>query len=93
MTTTITYSSETKAEVSPEVMAKAFWGFDAEQQAQFFLALHKEVRGWETKPYGLGEMQWCYMKDEIKKLGKEATEMYLALSVFAYEHFPHKSEL
>jgi hypothetical protein len=52
-------------EATPEQLAQAFWAMDAESQAEFFAQLHDITEREST--YGLGEMQWCYMSDEIEK--------------------------
>ncbi|MEM1188170.1 MAG: hypothetical protein AAGI72_06575, partial [Pseudomonadota bacterium] len=74
-------------ELSPEIMAKAFWGMDSEQQAAFFEALHDEISE-NSMAYGLGEKQWCYMAGDMSP---KAREMYMALSGFAYRWWPQKN--
>jgi hypothetical protein len=51
--------------VTPKHMAAAFWAMAADEQAEFFSELHDIAEKEST--YGLGEMQWCYMCDEIEK--------------------------
>lgn len=57
---------ELKSQVnaSPELLAQMFWAMSAEEQAEFFEALH-DITNKESS-YGLGEMQWCYMSDAIE---------------------------
>lgn len=80
-------------EITPAMMAEAFWSAGSDGQAEFFKELHRVVtENHKTNPsaYSLGEMQWLYMRDDINKLGPEAWNMYLSFSAFAYEYFPRK---
>lgn len=83
-------SFETSVQVTPELLAKAFWAMYTDEQARFFSALAEEVKKTESA-YGYGEMQWCRMVDAIRK-DKEASKMYMALSAFAFDYWPQKSE-
>lgn len=77
--------------VTPELLAQAFWSFDTEQQADFFQALALVIQAKSPHAYGFGEMQWCFLKDELRKCGRElANEMHMALSAFAFEFWPQK---
>lgn len=82
------------AEVSltPEMVAEWFWKQSTVEQADFFQALAECIRGDVTPgsvTYSLGELQWCYLKDELRQPGRElANEMHMALSAFAFEYFP-----
>lgn len=84
-------------ELTPEIMAKAFWGMDACEQAKFFDHLGKLIEdGCKEKgyshAYGFGEVQWCFLKDELRKPGMErANKMHMALSAFAYDFWPQKN--
>lgn len=75
-----------EVELTPDVMAKAFWAMDDTQQADFFEALAKEVLKTKTA-YSYGEMQWCYMATELRRRNNEGLQMYNALSVFAFDLF------
>ncbi len=87
----IEVSTGAKVVLTPELMAKAFWSWDTEQQADFFEALAKEITRESPKAYGFGEMQWCWLQDEMRKPGRElANEMHMALSAFAFDFWPHK---
>ena len=80
-------------QITPEVMAKAFWTMDTEQQADFFEALASHIQIESPQAYGFGEMQWCFLKDELRKPGRElANQMHMALSAFAFDFWPPKSE-
>jgi hypothetical protein len=84
------------AEVSltPEMVAEWFWKQSTVEQADFFEALAKQIRGDVTpgsSTYSLGELQWCYLKEELRRPGRElANEMHMALSAFAFEYVPHR---
>lgn len=56
---------DSEVRVTPELLARAFWEMTSEEQAGFFAALHDITEKEST--YGLGEMQWCYMSDDIEK--------------------------
>ena len=58
----------TNITATPKLVAELFWSLDSVQQAQFFSELHDITE--KQASYGLGEMQWCYMSDEIDKLPK-----------------------
>jgi hypothetical protein len=53
---------------SPALLAQMFWAMSSTEQAEFFEALHDLT--YKESSYGLGEMQWCYMSDEIEKRPK-----------------------
>ena len=53
--------------LTPKLLAEAFWGLDAGEQALFFAELHDILDGQEWPCHSLGEMQWLYMSDEIEK--------------------------
>lgn len=86
----IAVHSSVKTELTPGILAQAFWAMDSTQQAGFFAALADEVSKTESA-YGYGEMQWCYMADAIRK-SREASRMYMALSAFAFEYWPQRNE-
>jgi len=81
--------------LTPEILAKAFWAMGSDGQAAFFDALGKVVEEdnlTNTKSYSYGELQWCYLKDELRKPGMErANKMHMALSAFAYDFWPIKN--
>lgn len=85
-----------KVLLTPELMAKAFWKMCSIQQADFFEALAKCIQN-EVDPkaitYSLGELQWCYLKDELRQPGRElANQMHMALSAFAFDFWPQKRD-
>ena len=85
-----TVATISDADLTPEVMAQAFWEMDSIQQAAFFSALAKEVKK-TPSAYSYGEMQWCILQDELKK-DPEAMRMYMSLSAFAFDYWPNKAE-
>lgn len=77
-------------DITPQVMAERFWSMGSDEQADFFKYLAAEIKNRNPKPaYEYGEMQWCYLVDDLKK-DAEAWNMYLALSSFAFEYWPQK---
>ena len=89
--TSFTITSE--AELTPALLAKAFWSMDCDEQVEFFAALAAETQksyeksltdknAWFHGEYG--EMQWCLLKDAIAK-NPEASKQYMALSAWAYD--------
>lgn len=82
--------------LTPEVMEKAFWSMHSADQAKFFDELAKVVEqdhGSNPSAYSLGEMQWCFLKNELREPGMErANKMHMALSAFAYDFWPQKPE-
>jgi hypothetical protein len=83
-------------EITPAMMAEAFWSAGSDGQALFFKEHHRVVtESHKTNPSAnsLGEMQWCYMKEDIRALGPEAWNMYLSFCAFAYEFFERKPEM
>ncbi len=92
---TTTIDVKMSVELTPEVLAKAFWNLASDGQAQFFAELHdcvEESNDRHNRLYGLGEIQWCYMMEDIRKNVK-ANKMYMALSAFAFDWFPQRNYL
>lgn len=56
----------TEVEITPEMMAKAFWSMGSEQQAKFFEALSAEING-DTYH---ANCQWFFLGDELKSNDK-----------------------
>ena len=71
--------SQATAEVTPDVLAKAFWEMDSKEQAAFFRALKKEVEG---KRYEF-ETQSHYM---CKGLCEEGRDALMTLSAPLFMH-------
>jgi len=87
--TTVEIMKGATVEVTPELMARIFWGMSDSEQADFFESLAAVVREGSPNAYGLGEMQWCYLHGVLQKRysegRKDGLQMYLALSVFAFQ--------
>jgi hypothetical protein len=69
-------------DIAPKMMAEAFWNMDSKQQAMFFVHLYdviKEDHLTNANAYGLGELQWLYMSNDIEKFPK-AKEMACAMT-------------
>lgn len=84
-------------ELTPEIVADWFWNQDSEAQADFFEALAKRIQADKDDPnavtYSLGEMQWCYLRDRLRKPGRElANQMHMALSAFAFDYVQQKPD-
>lgn len=78
-------------QITPEVLAKAFWAMDTTQQADFFQSLAEHIETVSPHAYGFGEMQWCFLQDELRRPGREtANKMHMALSAFAFDFWPQK---
>jgi hypothetical protein len=92
-------TAEIEIEATPEEIAKAFWNLGSDKQAEFFAELAKLTlanyekwkdvpystlgRPWFLDPYAQG--QWCWMKDDIKKLGGDAEQLYMAMAAYTFE--------
>jgi len=83
-------------EISVTELARAFWNMDTEEQAEFLDqlgAIIEEDGKHNRSAYSYGEMQWCHLRDELRKPGRErANIMHMALSAFAYDFVPQKIE-
>ena len=66
-------------ELTPKVLASAFWEMTSEEQALFFEELGKEIAG-DTYH---AQVQWFYLEEELRKsdLAKD-TFMDMAAPVF-----------
>lgn len=54
---------DVKIELTPEMMAKVFWGMSSNEQAIFFEALGKEINGDTFR----AQVQWFYLEEELRK--------------------------
>lgn len=66
-------------ELTPKVLASAFWNMTSEEQAEFFEKLGKEIAG-DTYH---AQVQWFYLEEELRKstLAKD-TFMDMAAPMF-----------
>jgi hypothetical protein len=71
-------------------MAQAFWAMGSTEQIKFFSELAnviKEDHKTNKSAYSLGQLQWCYMAEDMKKKeNKEAKEMLMTMASFLYWH-------
>jgi len=77
-------------ELTPAMLAQAFWGMGSDQQTEFFRELKQVVTAeYAANPkswaWGLGEMQWLYMGEAMEKDGP-AREMLMAMAAPLYMH-------
>lgn len=77
-------------EITPKMMAQSFWGMSSNEQIQFFSELAKVIKKdhkTNRSAYNLGELQWCFMSDDLKKKeNKEAKDMLMTMASFLYWH-------
>ncbi|BAW23996.1 MULTISPECIES: hypothetical protein [Pseudomonas] len=82
--------------LTPAILAKAFWAMEDTQQAKFFDELAKVIEADHVKnpsSYSYGELQWCYLKDVLRRPGMErANKMHMALSAFAFDFWSRKPD-
>ena len=75
-------------ELTPELMAEAFWAMNSEEQAKFFSALSAVIKSDDNPKsvtYSLGELQWFYMGDQLEG-DKPARDMLMAMAAPLYLH-------
>jgi len=85
-----TATASATVELTPTMLAQAFWGMGSDQQAEFFRELSRIVvaeyaanpKSWAR---GLGEMQWLYMGEALEK-DDTAREMLMAMAAPLYMH-------
>lgn len=83
-----TVTANATVQLTPAMMAEAFWGMGNNEQAQFFQELNAIVKhDYVTKPkscaWSLGEMQWLYLGDTLNE-NKPAREMLMAMAAPLY---------
>ena len=71
--------TQSTAEVTPEMLAKAFWDMSTDEQSAFFRALRREVG---DNTYGF-EMQSHFLEKELCEEGRDAL-MTLAAPMFMH---------
>ena len=78
-------------DITPAMMAEAFWGMESGQQVQFFAELARVVRAdheaGNRHAYSLGELQWFFtgaslLEDE----NREARDMLMTIAAPLYLH-------
>lgn len=59
----------TSVEITPAMMAQAFWDMCSDEQAEFFTELSRVIRedhtGGNTSAYSRGELQWFHLSDRM----------------------------
>ncbi len=78
-------------QLTPAMLAEAFWGLGSDGQAEFFAELAKVIKadheGGNRSAYSLGELQWFYVGDELDKpANKEARDMLMTMAAPHYMH-------
>ena len=78
-------------QLTPDMLAQAFWGLGSDGQAEFFAQLAKVIKADQksgnTSAYALGELQWFYVGDELDKPeNKEARDMLMTMAAPHYMH-------
>lgn len=77
-------------QLTPAMMAEAFWQMGSIQQSEFFDELARVIREdhkTNRSAYSLGELQWFYVGDELRKeKNKEARDMLMTMAAPLYLH-------
>ena len=77
-----------KVQLTPAMMAEAFWKMGSDQQAEFFDELARVIREdhkTNTSAYSLGELQWFFVGDELlTPKNKVAREMLMTMAAPLY---------
>ena len=83
-------SATASIEITPEIMAQAFWAMESTEQIKFFSELANvitEDHKTNKSAYNLGELQWCFMSEDMeKKENKQAKDMLMTMASFLYWH-------
>lgn len=80
---------EIDIEVTPKMMADAFWAMSCEQQANFFTELARLTKD----NLFSAQTQWLWMAESIKETkDKDTIECFLSFTAFAYDYWPQKTE-
>lgn len=91
----LTVAEGFEVQITPEILAKAFWSMNCEQQADFLDSLGAEIEAdhiTNKNSYSYGELQWCYLKDELRRPGRDrANNVHMAFSAFAFDFWPQKN--
>ena len=78
-------------ELTPALMAKAFWTMSSTEQVQFFDELASVIRknheDGNTSAYSLGELQWHYVGEELQDTkNAQARAMLMTMAAPVYMH-------
>lgn len=75
--------------VTPQMMAEAFWGMGSDDQVEFLARLGDRIKAdhesGNSSAYGLGEMQWHYVGNELlKPENKQARDVLMTMAAPLY---------
>lgn len=77
-------------ELTPAMMAEAFWAMGSDQQADFFDELARVIREDQKtnkNAYGLGELQWFFTGSVLREEKfKDARDMLMTMAAPLYLH-------
>lgn len=77
-------------EITPAMMAEAFWAMDAHSQVDFLDELARVIREdnkTNSSAYSLGELQWFFVGDVLReKKYKDARDMLMTMAAPLYLH-------
>lgn len=75
-------------QVTPAMLAEAFWQMGSSQQTEFFDELARVIREdhkTNTSAYSLGELQWFFVGDEMRTpKNKDARDMLMTMAAPLY---------
>jgi len=75
-----------EVQITPNVLAKAFWDMPSDKQVEFFEELKKVIQEdhlTNSSAYGSGELQWYYLAGEMKN-SPNAKDMLMTLAAPLY---------
>jgi len=79
-----------KVEITPAMMAEAFWSMGSHDQAEFFDELARVIREdhkTNSSAYHYGELQWFFLGDDLKQAkNAHAREMLMTMAAPLYWH-------
>jgi len=71
-------------QLTPAMMAEAFWQMSSSQQTEFFDELARVIREdhkTNTSAYSFGELQWFFVGDELlKQKNKDGRHMLMVMA-------------
>lgn len=75
-------------DITPEDMAKCFWGMSDEGQAEFFTHLAAVItEDYKTNDAALsfGKLQWYAMTKKIERIGGDTLRVFGSFTCYGYE--------
>ena len=78
-------------DLTPEMMAQAFWDMGSDLQIAFFdelaAIIQRDHRDGNSSAYSLGELQWFFVGDDLlKPENKQARDMLMTMAAPLYLH-------